>query len=278
MSESQEGKGQRGGPVMTRRGFLGAAVTIAAGAIVEGTIRGTSRSVQTLAIPHEGALIEPDPITQIKDFVFQGYTPEERQLAEAEVKKYQDEYSDKAYLSKRSLVKGYKYYIEDAYQTIAKLPQTNQLPSYIDPVWKNLILGIIFVESKGDPDEPGENGEIGVCQIKPWIADEIRGILKWGKVNLKEVDKNISLGLTLLLHEFAMTEEPGMAIWAYTDGDPTLQKKIKQERSIKDNSKTLKTLISEYNLNPTRMSDAKKEYVYQVLGAAFAVLNSPEPK
>jgi soluble lytic murein transglycosylase len=89
-----------------------------------------------------------------------------------------------------------------------------------------LILGVIAVESKGDPEALGRAGERGLMQLMPATAIEQAGFLGFehpDDVDLFDPETNVTLGaayLQLQLHRFG---RPDLALAAYNAGPARLQ-------------------------------------------------------
>ncbi len=93
----------------------------------------------------------------------------------------------------------------------------------LDPA---LILGVIAVESKGDPDARGRAGERGLMQLMPATAIEQAGFLGFehpDDVDLFDPETNITLGAAYLREQMHRFSRPSLALAAYNAGPARLQ-------------------------------------------------------
>ena len=93
----------------------------------------------------------------------------------------------------------------------------------LDPA---LILGVIAVESKGDPDARGRAGERGLMQLMPATAIEQAGFLGFDDpedVDLFDPETNITLGAAYLREQLHRFSRPSLALAAYNAGPARLQ-------------------------------------------------------
>ncbi len=93
----------------------------------------------------------------------------------------------------------------------------------LDPA---LILGVIAVESKGDPDARGRAGERGLMQLMPATAIEQAGFLDFehpDDVDLFDPETNITLGAAYLREQMRRFSRPSLALAAYNAGPARLQ-------------------------------------------------------
>ena len=93
----------------------------------------------------------------------------------------------------------------------------------LDPA---LILGVIAVESKGDPDARGRAGERGLMQLMPATAVEQASFLGFADpddVDLFDPETNITLGSAYLREQLHRFTRPSLALAAYNAGPARLQ-------------------------------------------------------
>ena len=93
----------------------------------------------------------------------------------------------------------------------------------LDPA---LILGVIAVESKGDPDARGRAGERGLMQLMPATAIEQAALLGLNdpeNVDLFDPETNIMLGAAYLREQLHRFSRPTLALAAYNAGPARLQ-------------------------------------------------------
>ncbi len=93
----------------------------------------------------------------------------------------------------------------------------------LDPA---LILAVIAVESKGDPDARGSAGERGLMQLMPATAIEEAGFLGFpepAEVDLFDPETNITLGAAYLRKQLYRFTRPSLALAAYNAGPARLQ-------------------------------------------------------
>lgn len=93
----------------------------------------------------------------------------------------------------------------------------------VDPA---LILAVIAVESKGDPEARGSAGERGLMQLMPATAIEQAGMLGMedpAEVDLFDPETNITLGAAYLQKQLLRFTRPSLALAAYNAGPARLQ-------------------------------------------------------
>jgi soluble lytic murein transglycosylase len=93
----------------------------------------------------------------------------------------------------------------------------------VDPA---LVLAIIAVESRGDPQARGRAGERGLMQLMPATAVEQAGLLGLKDpedVDLFDPETNITLGAAYLREQLRRFSRPSLALAAYNAGPARLQ-------------------------------------------------------
>lgn len=151
-------------------------------------------------------------------------------------------------------------------QTVAN-PQL-KIPIHERSYWRQLLMGIVFVESGGNPTA-SSGIAFGLAQLKPDTAQEMAdlyGIKNFQKEQLNNPDTNLFLSIAYL-RKLDQIYGPNLSIWAYHLGQGNLNRAIwvylssEKKVPIKDletafSSTTyeeLNTLINQYQLNSTNL-------------------------
>lgn len=236
MTENK-GDGVNRGPVVTRRGAirlgLGAlAVGVGLGALDRATMTETVLTQVPAATPAptEIPLPEPASVETSKPLVSEtgmvfakGYDEKDTQEFAAQVIK-----------EKENIQK-------NRYEGVSMDPdktRVNALRGQIDasvaaltpavaPFIPQILPGLIFVESRGDPGvEKKENKAIGLCQITPIVLTDLEkaypGFTK-GK-DLKNPADNIAIAAKYLDHLYKIFPDPALATWAFHIGQTRLSR------------------------------------------------------
>ncbi|MCL5970288.1 MAG: transglycosylase SLT domain-containing protein [Patescibacteria group bacterium] len=110
-------------------------------------------------------------------------------------------------------------YYQIAIDEITKYKE-NLNPILKDPAFKDLMLSLIFVESKGDANEIGVSGDMGLCQLLPGTMEGIAK--KRGKTITPEVmldpAVNVRYGIAYLNEQLNNFKDAGIALWTYNMG------------------------------------------------------------
>jgi len=112
-----------------------------------------------------------------------------------------------------------------------------KLRSDTNPRLSELLLGMIFVESKGDPNAVPPKEKLprnvkdkdipkGLCQIKMSTVEDL-GISVFSS-DLFDPEKNISFGLLHLERLFRLFPDPSLAFWAYHLGEGNMVEAIEE--------------------------------------------------
>lgn len=110
-------------------------------------------------------------------------------------------------------------YYQIAIDEIIKYKE-NLNPMLKNPAFKDLILSLIFVESKGLKDVIGKSGDMGLCQLLPSTMEGIakrRGKSITPEIMLDPV-VNVRYGITHLNDQLNNFKDLGVALWTYNIG------------------------------------------------------------
>lgn len=149
----------------------------------------------------------------------------------------------------------------------------------INPLWETMMMGLILVESTGDPKRRGQDGEIGLTQIKPENISELLDELEWGTVDPESVDKNITLGFAQLTRMLKLFPEPSLALWGYNDGERVVAHSVfdyvDKNSDIQHKSIVAKTsgLVRNFKITAEDLNYGKT-YPYDLVGATLAILDA----
>ena len=98
----------------------------------------------------------------------------------------------------------------------------------VDPFIAQILPGLIFIESKGNPNPPSKGAAVGLCQITPIVLEELEqvtpGVTK-GK-DMLQSDDNIEIAIRYLQHLYTIFPDKALAVWAYHIGQKQMAKAI----------------------------------------------------
>jgi hypothetical protein len=159
--------------------------------------------------------------------------------------------------------------IDQSFQTV----QSTTNYKDIDPSWRDILKGIIYIESKGhehpEADDRPDHPDRGLCQLRPVAVIEARKILGWENkvLNLWDPQTNITLALAYLMRLQEVFVDPSITIDTYNYGMGNMMKAIKGISAPYDRDKDVDLLVKENRWNILDIKD--RRYGLDVLASTF---------
>ncbi|MDO8658321.1 MAG: transglycosylase SLT domain-containing protein [Candidatus Levybacteria bacterium] len=161
----------------------------------------------------------------VKNPIFANCTPLEKLVALDYVKPQVLYYKDETGAYKKRAEKTMRWsksvetYYKVAIDEIIKYKEGLN-PILTDPNFKDLILSLIFVESEGEADEIGADGDRGLCQLLPSTIQEIAR--RRGKsvdtADMIDPALNVRYAISHLNESLNNFKDLGIALWVYNLG------------------------------------------------------------